>query len=1827
MKKLTLLILALSCLTLNSYAQNKAPQTVFSVDNEGLSFIENKGQFDNRNWSNNTIHFGMDNNPFYIFLNENGVSYRLDKIIKNPEHSEEEEREGEDSSIPKRLNISEIINITWVGANKNFEIVKEEKTSHYYSYAFRAGSGKNTKNINHLNGYEKVTYKNIYDNIDIEFTIDTKGGMKYSLILHPGANLDDVKFKYSKKHTNTKNENIEIGLKNQNLEIATSLGTITEHAPITYYEDDGAIIPSRYKFEDQILTFELDSFDNTRKVVIDPWVVSPTFNTSSAVWEVETDAAGNVYTIGGETPMELRKYDAGGNLQWAYVTPWDTNSVWLGTLATDDAGNSFVTSGTSPEIERIDNTGNMVFHNNGSGLNTEYWTITFNCDKTKLIVGGTGGALLSFEAKIYNININNGNVINSVTVGTQGGGLTPVEVRSISSSKNAKYIYLTHNEVGAISENIGACPTDDPYFEVDNGHNLAYKCENYLPATQNGGGLKALIANDNFIYTHSGDEIHQRDLNTGALINTVSIPGGNANNGFGGYVVHNSGLDVDECGNVYAGSDNGVAMFDANLNLLNQQNTGFSVYDVSVNSNGEVLAVGAQQDNGSTNRNGRIESVNFGACAQFALVCCDANICIPDTLCETDPPYNLIVSTPGGTFSGTGITDPANGVFDPSVSGPGTFTITYTLPCGFDEVEIVVSTCANLDACVESNGDITVTSGAGPYEWQEQVVNQDCSACFFGCNLPAGCAVNVTSWSTFTTGTTITPPGTYPIRVIDATGSELIINDPNNLPACSTSCDATIDPEGPFCETDPAINMTAAQTGGTWSGNGITDPNNGTFDPSDSGPGTHTITYTLPCGDTDTEDITVNATDDASFDYNGTSSFCISEADPAANITGLAGGTFSINNGGTINAADGTIDLSATGTGTYDVTYTTNGSCPNSSVVTIDIIDDPVFNINFTDPSACGLNDGSITLTGLSPNTSYDISYDDDGTTQGPTSLSSNGSGEIIISGLDAGNYTNFIVENSNGCSTTDNGPITLSDPSSPTVGAGADQTICDGDAITLTANNPDNASISWDNGVNDGVSFTPGATTTYTVTADLNGCVATDQVTITVNPSFNFVVNINDPSACGVSDGSIVLSGLNANTNYDVSYDTGGSTVGPTGYTSDGTGSITIPNLGAGSYNNIVITPASGCSATDNTGWVLTDPNAPTIGAGADQTICNGDAVTLTANNPDGAVIAWDNGITDGIAFNPSTTTTYTVTADLAGCTASDQVTVTVNPLPNPIISNVNDLCVNDAAVVLNSNLAGGIYSGTGVSGNQFDPAIAGVGTHTITYDYTDVNGCSNTTTIDINVVNIPAFNLVGNDPSGCATNDGSIVLENLSPNAAYDVTYNDNGSIVGPTNMMSDANGDITISGLGSGNYTDFTVTLASGCSSTDNTVINLTAPNAPTVDAGPDISICTGESVTLTANNPSGAQIVWDNNVTDGVAFSPNQTTTYTVTADPNGCPATDQVTVTVNPIPNVTANASATTICSGDQVTLFGSGVANLQWDNGVTDNTPFTPSSTATYTVTGIDANGCQNTDQITVNVNPIPTSSFNVDINDGCIPLTVNFTNTNNGNASWDFGDGSTSNQSGNISHTYNSTGCFDVSLTVTDNAGCSSTTTMSDYICTSGPPVASFSQSDVLVPNSNPVVYFYNSSIGANAYEWHFGDGNTSVETDPDHTYPDQPETYRVMLVAYAGNCTDTAYSAVEVEEELLFYVPNTFTPDGDPHNQIFKPVMTSGFDPYNYTLYIFNRWGEILFESHNTDIGWDGTYQGKLVQDGTYVWKIIIHDTKTDERKDFHGHVNVLK
>ncbi|NOQ72458.1 MAG: PKD domain-containing protein [Crocinitomix sp.] len=366
----------------------------------------------------------------------------------------------------------------------------------------------------------------------------------------------------------------------------------------------------------------------------------------------------------------------------------------------------------------------------------------------------------------------------------------------------------------------------------------------------------------------------------------------------------------------------------------------------------------------------------------------------------------------------------------------------------------------------------------------------------------------------------------------------------------------------------------------------------------------------------------------------------------------------------------------------------------------------------------------------------------------------------------------------------------------------------------------------------------------------------------------------------------------------------------------------------------------------------------------------------------------------------------------------------------------------------------------------------------------------------------------------------------------------------------------------------------------------------------------------------------------------------TFTYTFPVD---LPCFDDVadfTITVNPSPIVTivSDPSPAVICLGETMTLTASGAGGggiYTWDHPMTNAVPFTPGlGIDNYIVTATDVNGCIGIGNINIEVEPLPNVAFEADILQGCDPLLVTFTNLTDLpgiSCIWDFGDGGSTSDCGTVTHLYTGIGDFDVTLNVQSSAICGASATYSDYITVLKQPEAFFS------PITNPIdiedtrVEFDNASLYADYFEWKFGDGSAySNEFEPVHVYPTLPNiTYEIRLVASNSiGCADTAYATITVDDVITFFIPNVFTPDGDDFNEVFKPVMTSGYDPYDYHMVIYNRWGEILFESFDAAYGWNGTYRdGKLAPDGVYVWHIEFGDTITDEKHEYHGHVTILK
>ena len=289
---------------------------------------------------------------------------------------------------------------------------------------------------------------------------------------------------------------------------------------------------------------------------------------------------------------------------------------------------------------------------------------------------------------------------------------------------------------------------------------------------------------------------------------------------------------------------------------------------------------------------------------------------------------------------------------------------------------------------------------------------------------------------------------------------------------------------------------------------------------------------------------------------------------------------------------------------------------------------------------------------------------------------------------------------------------------------AGLDQTICIGAQVTLSGAGAN--TYTWNNGVTNAVAFTPAATTTYTVTGtDLNGCQSTDQMSVTVN-SLPIVNAGADLAVC--AGGSVTLTGNGANT-----YSWNNAVTNGVAFTPAATTTYTVTG-----------TDANGCQNTDQV--IVTVNPLPLVNAGSDKTICDGATVTLTAT---GAVsYTWAPVITNGTAFTPAVgATTYTVTGtDANGCINTDQVLVTVNPLPAINAGTDQAICFNDAATLSATGGTTYNWSNSVIDGTPFTP----VATATYTVTGTDANGCINTDQVVVTVNPLPIVN-AGPDVTVC--------------------------------------------------------------------------------------------------------------------------------------------------------------------------------------------------------------------------------------------------------------------------------------------------------------------------------------------------------------------------------------------------------------------------------------------------------------------------------------------
>lgn len=753
-----------------------------------------------------------------------------------------------------------------------------------------------------------------------------------------------------------------------------------------------------------------------------------------------------------------------------------------------------------------------------------------------------------------------------------------------------------------------------------------------------------------------------------------------------------------------------------------------------------------------------------------------------------------------------------------------------------------------------------------------------------------------------------------------------------------------------------------------------------------------------------------------------------------------------------------------------------------------------------------------------------------------------------------------------------------------------------------------------------------------YSITVtDINGCTTAEDFVINEPPAIiiNSIVTTN-LSCYQSNDGTITVDAI------------GGAGTLTYQWSDIGAGTAARIGTSAGNYC-VTVEDENGCSISECV--ELTQPDELIVTISPNTAICEGTQTTIQANGMGGTIpytYLWDQGsgfnpASSSLTLTPDTTTTYSVyIQDANNCisnTASMIVTVSPMMVIDSIIT-VDNRCFNScdgrAEIVMHGGIGPLQYS-WGSPNYIYEGLCAGIYGVTVN----DIIGC---TVSDMFVINQPTqitytSSTQAASCNGYADGEATIYVQGGVPPFEY---LWPNGH---DTETLT------TIAGV-------YTVTVEDDHDCQISAQYTITQPTAIIVIPVGNRTICNGQSTTLNSQATGGTPYYdfhWTGS--DGSIYNsneyevtPDQTTTYTlVVTDSHGCSSTPiYSTITVNPdLQIMSVVTSNDTICPGDPAIIHvdalggNGGPYFMTLQDGRVVPSPFTvnPDTTTMYYVRLEDMCGTPSVvDSILINVRPKPGNVFIAEDVDGCPPFTAYFTESTPDYGQtylWDFGNNDYSTEKNPV-FIYDDPGVFSVSLEVRDFFGCKTSRTVENMITVYQGTTALFEANPEIVSMLAAEVEFINHSVDASRYYWFFGDGDSSLFVSPRHLYPSIGE-YEVILVAETdNNCADTTSRLIIVRNEFAFYMPTSFTPNGDGMNDCVRPCG-NGIDKNNFSMVIYDRWGSLVFDTEKfdpdvpcdacTDGSWDGTDMGsrskgdEILPNGMYHWYA--------EFKDWNGTV----
>ncbi len=1207
-------------------------------------------------------------------------------------------------------------------------------------------------------------------------------------------------------------------------------------------------------------------------------------------------------------------------------------------------------------------------------------------------------------------------------------------------------------------------------------------------------------------------------------------------------------------------------------------------------------------------------------------------------LCLNAPAVQL---ASGGTWSGSNVD--AGGLFTPSVAGIQ--TLTYTIGSGTcqtsDEVDVEVYTLPEIDLGV----DVTICEGDSVQ--LEGIPSGD--------NPP----FNTFSWSggSDLSSTNVANPwaspsatDSYSLTLVDGVGCSA-----NDQITVFVNAAPIIDPGADLTLCDQAIPEVLtgfspqAPGVGTWSGTGITDPS-GIFE--SPGIGSYYLVYEytdgIGCGASDSilvdviAPVIVEAGSDESICLNN-GALQLSGFSPVADVNWFGDGIS--------DPVNGVFDPLITNDGDFTLYLEFGaGTCYSIDSIEVEVLPLPQLDPG-TSSEFCG-NVGLQTLENFSP---LGGTWEGIGIVDAATGLfdPSIGAGTADIFYW----YTSPIT----GCSDTIDVAIDVLEV--PVALIDLEEDACTNSPIDLTNNSTGATSYYWDwgNGDEDFL-FEPNYTfpdegtfdITFIAYNDLGCSDTTSASTNIINPPLaDFAV---DPdNGCAPLD----VAFENLSVGQDLSYLWDLATTSSI----DETPANVVYQQGPDDVIYEVSLTASNYCGSDVAVDEITVFPQPVAEFGTDlDFFCSPWTINISntsVGNPD--TFEWDFG--DGgtstleepsthIFTTDSLPTDYTITLITSNECGVDTFDYTVTVLPNTVNAFFNTN-ITEGCEPLEVEFTDFSEGATTVSYDFGDDNVTNnpspthtfldAGTYTV-FQFAD-NGCSyDTTQIVINVFESPEPNFTTDVPDVCE--DQAVQFFNQTPdviNVDWDFGDGTTSNVTNPFHTFE------------SGETFPVTMSVVSALNDCPAEITqNFTVYGAPEASFSVAETVgCTPFTVDFTNETNNGLFYQWDFGDNETGSGPNPEHTFFNPNADPLSydiemiaqnlqlCADTFVLTVVVSPSPVASFVLDEYETCQDPidiQTTNTSVLADNYAWDFGPfgsanIESPGLTIEGVGTYpiTLTASNAYGCEDEFTDTFTIHPTPEANFSSNVTEGCEPLQVQFTDLSDGAATylWNFDDAPTS-QSSDPFHVFNDPGVYDVSMFVQSDQGCLDTLTLENYISVFNVPVADFYVEPEVMSVYDPSIQLFDNSQGADLWFWNFGDGFTSNAINPEHTY-DVPGDYTIdLLVATVNGCQNSTAREVTVEEEFNFFVPNTFTPDGDNINDFFQPVLLGEGLLEFYEFQIFDRWGVLVFQTNDPNAGWVGDFQDNyntFVADDVYNWRATIRLIGSEESTFYEGHVNVLR